>query len=86
MLSVFTVVFRLFLLFPFFWGPRDVFRYPSVPLHLWFQASDAHWDGTMFIERIVMLNLLAHLVADWIMEAQRDKPSLETYLYGWNNV
>ena len=57
-----------------------------MPLHLWFQASDAHWDGTMFIERIVMLNLLAHLVADWIMEAQRDKPSLETYLYGWNNV
>lgn len=57
-----------------------------MPLHLWFQASDAHWEGTMFIERIVMLNLLAHLVADWIMEAQRDKPSLETYLYGWNNV
>ena len=36
----------------------------------------------MQLERFVMLNLFAHLVADWIMEAQRDKPSLETYLYG----
>lgn len=53
-------------------------------MHAGLQTSDERWDHShsMALEKLVWLNLVAELLADFAMEAQREKGgSAETYLH-----